>query len=29
MAGKTNEEVNELIDGSAEKDGSLLGKIKI
>ncbi len=29
MAGKTNEELNELIDGSAEKDGSLLGRIKI
>jgi hypothetical protein len=28
-AGKVNEEMNELLDGSAANDGSLVGRIKI
>jgi hypothetical protein len=29
VAGNTNEEINELIDGSAGKDGSLVGRTKL
>ena len=29
VAGNINEEINELLDGSAAKDGSLAGKVKI
>ena len=29
MAGNVNEEMNELLDGSAAKDGTIVGRIKI